>query len=348
MIGGAAPVWARAGRASRRAARVRGRARTKRARRPRGRPRRRSWNSSAAPVHAGSVPAGARAVSGPWSPAGWSSTQRVQSPPRRRARTCAWAWLPRVQRRPMRSKRRGAASAPVVRQPPPDGVAMGSPSASSNMEGAPRASAGAGRRMPTAVVAAPSSSAWRRVSRGRATRVGTRVGAERTAVGSRSGAPAAWAVTAQHDVVGAAVVAEPRGHRADEPLELGVGERVARAAAVADRVVVVLATRVGGLKAGRAVDVDTVDEPQRGEHLERAIDAGQAGRTAVGRAQPIVDLLGAETALLALQEAEDLLAGAAGPVPGASQLAAGVLTPAGCVRCAGVRHGGDRSVQRCE
>ena len=75
MIGGGAPgLRARAARPRRRAAadaarcRAVGSARTKRARSARGVPRRRSWNSSAAPTNAGSVPAGTRPRSGPWSP----------------------------------------------------------------------------------------------------------------------------------------------------------------------------------------------------------------------------------------------------------------------------------------
>ncbi len=58
-------------------------ARTKRARSSRGTPRRRSWNSSAAPVKAGSVPAGSRPWSGRWSPS------RVQGHPARPAAAAA-------------------------------------------------------------------------------------------------------------------------------------------------------------------------------------------------------------------------------------------------------------------
>ena len=96
--------------------------------------------------------------------------------------------------------------------------------------------------------------------------------------------------------------------------------------------VVVLAARVGGLVARDAVDVDAVDELELGEEVERAVDAGQADRAPVARAQPVVDLLRAEAAVLAREQREDLLAGAAGAVAGARELGARVLLP-------GVGHG---------
>ena len=132
------------------------------------------------------------------------------------------------------------------------------------------------------------------------------------------------------------VVAEARGDAVDQPLELGIGERVALAAALADRVVVVLAARVGGLEAGGAVDVEPVDEAQRGQHLERAVDAGEPRRAAVARAQPVVDLLRAQAAALALEQREHLLARAAGAMAGAGQLAARVRAPAAGCSCVSV------------
>ena len=123
----------------------------------------------------------------------------------------------------------------------------------------------------------------------------------------------------QDDVVGADVVAEPLAEAVDEPLELGVRERVLLAAAVADRVVVVLAAGVGGLEAGGAADVDPVHEPELGERVERPVDAGEAdGAAAV--AQAVVDLLRAQAAGLAAEQLEHLAAGAARAVPGAGEL----------------------------
>ena len=75
MIAGGPAAWAarpRDRRLRRVASRAVGWARTKRPRSARGAPRRRSWNSSAAPVNAGSVPVGSGPRSGPWSPAGCS------------------------------------------------------------------------------------------------------------------------------------------------------------------------------------------------------------------------------------------------------------------------------------
>jgi hypothetical protein len=94
-------------------------------------------------------------------------------------------------------------------------------------------------------------------------------------------------------------------------------------------VVVVIAARVGGLEAGGPVDVEPVDQPQPGEHLERAIHARQPGGAAVAGPEPVMDLLRAEAAGLALEQSEHLLAGAAGTVAGARELAARVRSPVG-------------------
>ena len=57
-----------------------------------------------------------------------------------------------------------------------------------------------------------------------------------------------------------------------------------------------------------------------------------------GRAQPVVDLLRAQAAVLALEQREHLLARAAGAVAGAGELAARVRAPAGVLVRVG-RHG---------
>ena len=92
-------------------------------------------------------------------------------------------------------------------------------------------------------------------------------------------------------------------------------------------VAVVLAAGVGGLEAGDAVDVDAVHELELGEHVQGPVDAGQADGAAAA-AQPVVDLLRAQAAVLAGEEGEHLLARAAGPVPRARELAVRVLGPA--------------------
>ena len=121
-------------------------------------------------------------------------------------------------------------------------------------------------------------------------------------------------------------VSEAPGEAVDDLLELWVLERVEAAAAVADRVVVVLAARVGGLVARRAVHIDAVDQLQARENVQSAIDAREAdGRAAL--AQTVVDVLGAQAAVLAGEQGEDLLARTAGPVPGAGQLSMGVIPP---------------------
>ena len=143
--------------------------------------------------------------------------------------------------------------------------------------------------------------------------------------------PAAGAVragAAKHDVVRLDGVSEALGEPVDELLELRVLERVEAAAAVADRVVVVLAAGVGGLVAGGAVDVDAPHEPEPGQHVDRAVHAREPDR-ALFVAQPVVDRLGAEAALLAGEQAEDLLARAARAVARAGELALGVGLPVG-------------------
>ena len=240
---------------------------------------------------------------GPWSPAAGSAVQRVQAPPRLRARTCACARLPRAQPRPIRSKRRGAANTRVVRQPAPAAAAPVGEGRSSEKEAAPRAAAARpGRNPASAAAAAPSSIAWRRVTRatvidnttlGRKVLcavhhvpAGTAVAAHRCARLRAGGA-----VAAQHDVVPSDVVPQARGDAVDQPLELWIGERIDLAAALADRVVMVLSARVGGLEAGTAVDVEPVapaaatSAPRARGRRSRAPGCGRSPRAA-GRGSP--------------------------------------------------------------
>jgi hypothetical protein len=127
----------------------------------------------------------------------------------------------------------------------------------------------------------------------------------------------------------------------DEPLELRVLERVHLPAAVADRVVVVLAARVGGLVASGSVEVDPVDELQARERVQRTVDARKPhGLAAV--AEAVVDVLGAQAAVLPREQCQHLFARAAGPVPGAGQLAMRVIPPLG----AGDSHAPDGSARR--
>ena len=84
-----------------------------------------------------------------------------------------------------------------------------------------------------------------------------------------------------------------------------------------------------------------MDELQAREHVQGAIDAGETHSRAA-LAQPVVDVLGAEAAVLPREQAEDLLARAAGPVSGAGDLAVRVVAPLG----AGNSHGPDGSAKR--
>ena len=153
-----------------------GSARTNRSFRPRASPRRRNCSSSAAPVKAGSVPG----TPAPW--LGGSAVQRVQRPPRVRARTCAWSVRRAAQRRPTRSKRRGAAIT-LRRAPAGAGRARGGSSRASSKRSGPEVCASAGegsRSAPSATTPRPRT--WRRVTSIR--------GLQHSMVRDRSGRPA--------------------------------------------------------------------------------------------------------------------------------------------------------------
>ena len=91
----------------------------------------------------------------------------------------------------------------------------------------------------------------------------------------------------------------------------------------------VLAAGVGGLEAGGAVDVDAADEPEPRQHLDRAVDAREPDG-ALLVAQAVVDRLGAEAALLAGEQCQDLLARAARAVSRARELALRVRSASRC------------------
>src|SRR3954447_14939991 len=111
--------------------------------------------------------------------------------------------------------------------------------------------------------------------------------------GRTSGRPrsAVRAGAAKHDVMRLDGVSEAFREPLDELLELRILERVEPAAAVADRVVVVLAAGVGGLVAGGAVDVDAAHEPEPRQHVDRAVHARKPD-AALLAAEPVVDRLG--------------------------------------------------------
>ena len=77
--------------------------------------------------------------------------------------------------------------------------------------------------------------------------------------------------------------------------------------------------------------VDPLHEPKLGQGLERPIDGGDPDR-APRPPEPVVDVLGAEAAVLTGEQGEHLLARTAGPVPGTRQLAMRVIPPSRCHR----------------
>ncbi len=110
-------------------------------------------------------------------------------------------------------------------------------------------------------------------------------------------------------------MAEPAREALDRSLEGGVLERRDPPAAVADDVVVMIAARDQSLVARAAVaQLDPLHEPRAVEEVERPIDARGPDPVAA-RADPLGDLLRAETAILAGEELDHGLPRPAGAVP---------------------------------
>src|SRR4051794_9064676 len=114
------------------------------------------------------------------------------------------------------------------------------------------------------------------------------------------------------------------GELVDRLLECGILERLDRAAAPADEMVVVLAAGVARLVARDTVaHLDAVDEPELVELLERAVDARQAD----GAIERVFDVARADGAVLAAERVEHGAAGAAAPVTGLLQARLGLFGP---------------------
>jgi len=116
---------------------------------------------------------------------------------------------------------------------------------------------------------------------------------------------AIFARATQHDIVRCHDVPAPVGDSLDRRLERGVLERLDLPAVVADEVVMMIAAGVGRLEARDPVsEVDSLDEPQVGHALERAVDACDPDPSAT-RADAIVDLVRREAAVLLAEELDD-------------------------------------------
>ena len=129
----------------------------------------------------------------------------------------------------------------------------------------------------------------------------------------------------------------------DRALECLVGERGQSSAAIADDVVVVLASGNHGLEAGAAVaDLDPLDETLAREQVERAIDARNPGAPAAG-AQSFGELLSADAAVLLRQQLDHGPARTPGPPALGGEGSQRQLRP-GSIR--GPGHGASISVLR--
>ena len=94
------------------------------------------------------------------------------------------------------------------------------------------------------------------------------------------------------------LVAPPAGNALERLLERRVLERLDFPAIAADEVVVMVAARIHALEACDPVsEVDTLDQTELVEALERAIDAGDPDPWPA-RADPVVNLLRGQTAVL--------------------------------------------------
>ena len=120
---------------------------------------------------------------------------------------------------------------------------------------------------------------------------------------------------------------EPVADPVDRRLELIVGEGQHPPAAVADRVVMVLARVMSRLEAGDAVSrIHALDEGELVQELERAVDGGAAHRPPpVG--QRALELLGAAQASRRGEFLEHELAAAAAAQPCGLERRVGALEP---------------------
>jgi zinc transport system substrate-binding protein len=131
-------------------------------------------------------------------------------------------------------------------------------------------------------------------------------------------------------------------HALDRRLEDGVLERLDLAAVVAHEVVVVIATRVGGLEPRDAVsEIDALDDTERVHRVEGAVDTRDPD-AAAARTHGVVDLLRREAAVLLAEELDDEPTRPTAP-------AAGIPKALEC--CGAPRHGDNDScsqrVLRC-
>ena len=116
---------------------------------------------------------------------------------------------------------------------------------------------------------------------------------------------------------------------AQHALEPLVGEDLDLAAVVADDVMVVPLGVADGLEAHDAVpEVEALDEAFLGEHVEDAVDAGEANGRAE-RLQLAVNLLGSDAAPLPVEEVDHSASRDPTPIAGQSQLGVRTLGP-GC------------------
>lgn len=124
-------------------------------------------------------------------------------------------------------------------------------------------------------------------------------------------------------------VAEAPGRADERSLQACVGERLDPTAVVAYEVVMVMAVAARRLEPRDPVpDVDALDESQRREGLERAVDACDADGAA-RRADSVVDLLRGEAAALLVEELDDAASGASAAETRRAEAVERMVGPAG-------------------
>jgi len=123
-------------------------------------------------------------------------------------------------------------------------------------------------------------------------------------------------------------IAEPAGDAVDRALQARVAERLDLAAVAADQVMVVVAVRRRRLEACDTVaSVDPLHEAEIDERVERPVDACEADASP-RPSQCSVDLLRAETAILAAEQLDDRAPRAARAIPARAQSRERVSRPA--------------------
>lgn len=123
-------------------------------------------------------------------------------------------------------------------------------------------------------------------------------------------------------------MAKSRRERGDGLLEAIVLKRRNPTAAIADHVVMVVASRQRRFVASTpGANLNPLHDANLVQELERAVDAGKRGRALVPLAKAVPDLLSGQTASLAREQLDHRITSAPAPSALLTQRRLGVLNP---------------------